>query len=152
MSAADNGDNGDTNNDNDNNNNDNDNDNHNSSSGGTGGDDDNADNSQPPSDGEEKKADSDDNSESSSKVVTAQEARVRRMRARFLDMKSLIDEEPAGPSSPTATSPRNELGYGLDALKLEEDDIASAAPVKGVFQFGLVTQKTVLEGRTLCLL
>lgn len=54
------------------------------------------------------------------------------MRARFLDMKSLIDEEPAGPSSPPVVSPRNELGYGLDALKLEEDDIVSAAPVKGM--------------------
>lgn len=85
----------------------------------------------PLSGGEEKRPDDDDNSDRSSKVVTAQEARVRRMRARFLDMKSLIDEEPAGPSSPTAASPRGELGYGLDALKLE-DDIASATPVKGM--------------------
>ncbi|CAM9913527.1 unnamed protein product, partial [Ectocarpus sp. 12 AP-2014] len=42
-----------------------------------------------------------DNGESNSKPTTAQEARVRRMRARFLDMKNLIEgDESALPSSP----------------------------------------------------
>eukprot|EP00903_Cladosiphon_okamuranus_P006402 g6267.t1 len=98
------------------------------SNNGSGNDEDD-DPAQPPR--EEKNTDGDDTSESGNNMVTAQEARVRRMRARFLDMKSLMDEEPAGPSSPPVASPRNELGYGLDALKLEEDDIASAPPVKG---------------------
>ncbi|CAM9933966.1 unnamed protein product [Scytosiphon promiscuus] len=63
--------------------------------------------------------------------MTAQEARVRRMRARFLDMKVLIEgEESASPFSPTSAggrSPRQELGFGLADAK-QEQIIASAAP------------------------
>lgn len=66
--------------------------------------------------------------------MTAQEARVRRMRARFLDMKDLIEgEESALPSSPTSAggrSPRQELRFSLADAK-QEDASASAAHVKG---------------------
>lgn len=41
--------------------------------------------------------------------LTAQEARVRRMRARFLSMKSLLVEEEGGLASPTAAAPTNAL-------------------------------------------
>ncbi|CAM9949607.1 unnamed protein product, partial [Hapterophycus canaliculatus] len=56
--------------------------------------------------------------------MTAQEARVKRMRARFLDMKVLIEgEESALPSSPTSAggkSPRQELGFGLPDAEGED--------------------------------
>lgn len=78
---------------------------------------------------------SDDGIDNKDKPMTAQEARVRRMRARFLDMKSLIDDEPALPSSPTSAggkSPRKDLDYGLAGAKEGEDVSASSIPIKGI--------------------
>ena len=75
---------------------------------------------------------------SDSNTMTAQEARVRRMRARFLDMKSLLDgDEQSRPLSPKATG-ENTLGYGLAAAVIDEDDGASLSPVKGIRCFCLV--------------
>lgn len=80
--------------------------------------------------------DKDGDSDSNGNTMTAQEARVRRMRARFLDMKSLLDsDESSRPPSPKAAgekSPRKELGYGLAAAVADDDDGASSSPVKGI--------------------
>lgn len=78
---------------------------------------------------------SDDGINGKDKPMTAQEGRVRRMRARFLDMKSLIDDEPALPSSPTSAggkSPRRELDYGLGGTKEDEGASANAISIKGI--------------------
>ncbi len=102
-------------------------DNNNSSSG----------NSPLPLSGDEgRKSDGDSDSDSDRNTMAAQEARVRRMRARFLDMKSLLDgDESSRPPSPKAageTSPQKELGYGLAAAVADDDDGVSSSPVKGI--------------------
>lgn len=60
------------------------------------------------------------------KPMTAQEARVKRMRARFLRMKNLIDDDAVGPSSLAAS---NTLLSGLDAsLEMEENEYGITSP------------------------
>lgn len=54
--------------------------------------------------------------------LTAQEARVRRMRARFLSMKSLLVEEEGGLASPTAAAPTNALWTSVNEAVFREKE------------------------------
>lgn len=78
------------------------------------------------------------------KPMTAQEARVKRMRARFLRMKNLIDDDAVGPSSLAVS---NTFLGGLDAsLEMEENEYGIASPPgERVVPFCVLVYQTIVN-------